>query len=117
MKRYTLVLLLVHSILANDYVWVDDKSQTELFNCDGYVTDAICCQDKICQGQSESTCTADSKRALFCGWDSSKGKCLPIRDAENNVCCQKKPMDGCKDFVSGRCPQEFQVTFFYSSGA
>merc|ERR1712241_1302465 len=91
-------------------LWIDDKSQETLYNCDGFVTDAICCQDRICQGQSESSCTSDDKRKLFCAWDSSKNKCLEVRDAKNNVCCQKKPLEGCNDLMKGRCPEQYQVS-------
>jgi len=91
-------------------LWIDDKSQENLYNCDGFVTDAICCQDRICQGQSESSCTSDDKRKLFCAWDSSKSKCLEVRDAKNNVCCQKKPLEGCNDLMKGRCPEQYQVS-------
>jgi len=91
-------------------LWNDDKSQQDKFNCDGFVTDAICCQDRLCLGQSESSCTSDDKRKLFCAWDSSKSKCLTIRDAKNNVCCQKKPLEGCNDLMKGRCPEQYQVS-------
>jgi len=91
-------------------LWIDDKSQENKYNCDGHVTDAICCQDRICQGQSESSCTSDDKRKLFCAWDSSKNKCLEVRDAKNNVCCQKKPLEGCNDLMKGRCPEQYQVS-------
>merc|ERR1712008_446319 len=91
-------------------LWNDDKSQQDKFNCDGLVTDAICCQDRLCLGQSESSCTSDDKRKLFCAWDSSKNKCLTIRDAKNNVCCQKKPLEGCNDLMKGRCPEQYQVS-------
>merc|ERR1712121_89641 len=72
--------------------------------------DAICCQDRIWQGQSESSCTSDDKRKLFCAWDSSRNKCLEDRDAKNNVCCQKKPLEGCNDLMKGRCPEQYQVS-------
>ena len=64
---------------------------------------------RLCLGQSESGCASDDKRKLFCAWDSNKGKCLAIRDAENNVCCQKKPLEGCNDLMKGRCPSQYQV--------
>lgn len=66
-------------------------------------------------GQSESSCTSDDKRKLFCAWDSSKSKCLTIRDAKNNVCCQKKPLEGCNDLMKGRCPEQYQVNLFKKS--
>ena len=66
---------------------------------------------RLCLGQSESSCTSDDKRKLFCAWDSSKSKCLTIRDAKNNVCCQKKPLEGCNDLMKGRCPEQYQVNF------
>jgi len=101
---------LICPIFASDTLWVDDKSQKDLFNCDGFVTDAICCQDKLCRGQtSESSCTSGEKRKLFCAWDSNQDKCLAVRDAKNNVCCQKKPLEGCDDLVKGRCPDQYQV--------
>jgi len=93
---------------TGDVLWVDDASKVDLYNCDGFVTDAICCQDKLCYGQSESTCTADAKRKLLCTWEA--GKCTAIRDGQNNVCCQKKPFGGCADFLKGRCPEEYQVS-------
>jgi len=111
MWRIAAILLIscTFSSLANDTLWVDDKSQQDLYNCEGHVTDAVCCQDKLCDGQSESSCLSDDKRKLFCNWDSSRGKCLEVRDVENNVCCQKPPLTGCSDIMAGRCPDEFQV--------
>jgi hypothetical protein len=96
--------------IQDSTLWVDDKTQESKYNCDGTVTDAICCQDRLCQGQSESSCSSDDKRKLFCAWDSNKSKCLSIRDAKNNVCCQKKPMEGCNDLMKGRCPPQYQVS-------
>jgi len=114
MLHHSAILLAFFTLTAFAYedstLWIDDKSQQDKFNCDGYVTDAICCQDRICQGQSESTCTSDDKRKLFCAWDSSKSKCLEVRDAQNNVCCQKKPLEGCNDLMKGRCPEQYQVS-------
>jgi len=113
MLKHTAILLafMVAAGLAEDStLWNDDKSQQDKFNCDGFVTDAICCQDRLCLGQSESGCASDDKRKLFCAWDSNKGKCLAIRDAENNVCCQKKPLEGCNDLMKGRCPSQYQVS-------
>merc|ERR1712212_215768 len=114
MKYYFAILLAFLTSAAFAYedstLWIDDKSIQDKYNCDGYVTDAICCQDRICQGQSESSCTSDDKRKLFCAWDSSKSKCLEVRDAKNNVCCQKKPLEGCNDLMKGRCPEQYQVS-------
>ena len=56
----------------------------------------------------------DEKRKLFCAWDSSKSKCLEVRDAQNNVCCQKKPLEGCNDLMKGRCPEQYQVNLKFS---
>ena len=119
MKRISTILLLtcISSNIASDVLWNDDKTQKDLYNCDGFVTDAICCQDKVCQGQtSESSCTSGEKRKLFCAWDSNHSKCLAVRDNKNNVCCQKKPIEGCDDLVKGRCPENYQVTFLLHQG-
>jgi len=94
---------------AQDAMWNDDKS-SNAFNCDGFVTDAICCQDDLCNGQDENSCTSDGKKNLFCKWDKFFQKCLAFRDRENNVCCQSKPVAGCSDLMKGVCPAHFQVT-------
>ena len=83
---------------GSDVLWSDDKS-TNAFNCDGFVTDAICCQDDLCNGHDENSCNSGDKKSIFCKWDKFFSKCLAFRDAENNVCCQSKPVAGCSDLI------------------
>merc|ERR1712079_536287 len=93
---------------GSDVLWSDDKS-TNAFNCNGFVTDAICCQDDLCNGHDENSCNSGDKKSIFCKWDKFFSKCLAFRDAENNVCCQSKPVAGCSDLMKGVCPAHFQV--------
>ena len=115
MKKISLVvsisILCGSMAFAQDAMWNDDKS-SNAFNCDGFVTDAICCQDDLCNGQDENSCTSDGKKNLFCKWDKFFQKCLAFRDRENNVCCQSKPVAGCSDLMKGVCPAHFQVLIF-----
>lgn len=109
MKKVTfLAIILPAMVFGQDVLWSDDKS-TNAFNCDGFVTDAICCQDDLCNGQDENSCNSDPKTSLFCKWDRFFSKCLAFRDVENNVCCQSKPVAGCSDLMKGVCPAHFQV--------
>ena len=95
---------------GSDVLWSDDKS-TNAFNCNGFVTDAICCQDDLCNGHDENSCNSGDKKSIFCKWDKFFSKCLAFRDAENNVCCQSKPVAGCSDLMKGVCPAHFQVMY------
>merc|ERR1712226_1274040 len=108
MKVTFLAIILPAMVFGQDVLWSDDKS-TNAFNCDGFVTDAICCQDDLCNGQDENSCNSDPKTSLFCKWDRFFSKCLAFRDVENNVCCQSKPVAGCSDLMKGVCPAHFQV--------
>jgi len=67
MKKISLVSILIlcgSMAFAQDAMWNDDKS-SNAFNCDGFVTDAICCQDDLCNGQDENSCTSDGKKKIF----------------------------------------------------
>lgn len=91
---------------TTNYVLWDDQKGTSSYNCDGHVTDAICCQDSLCDYKDEKQC-GSGKAKTFCEWKD--GKCTAWRDAKNNVCCQSKPMAGCADLMKGRCPSGYQV--------
>ena len=98
MKVTFLAIILPAMVFGQDVLWSDDKS-TNAFNCDGFVTDAICCQDDLCNGQDENSCNSDPKTSLFCKWDRFSSKCLAFKDVENNVCCQSKPLADCSDLT------------------
>jgi len=95
-----------HSLIkVDDILWDND-------NCKGHVTDAICCQDKFCTGNTESECLTDLQnfdplKAAICKWDGQK--CLYYRDQQNNVCCQSKSKPGCSELMDGTCPEHYQV--------
>ena len=67
--------------------------------CNGFVTSANCCQDDLCNGHDENSCNSDDEKSIFCKWEKFSSKCLALRDAENKVCCQSKPVAGCSDLI------------------
>ena len=107
-KSSVIILVLpALSLAMNDVLWDDDKG-SKGYNCQGHVTDAICCQDSLCNGLSEENCKS-GKAETLCHWSGKDQKCKAFRDKVNNVCCQSKPLPGCYDLMKGRCPTDYQV--------
>lgn len=97
------------SVRQQDFLWISDPTSGH-YNCDGTVTDAVCCNDNVCSSaQSSGQCTGPGKRSLLCKWLPSINKCVAFRDTANNVCCQKDGKPGCKEMAKGICPDDWQV--------
>ena len=91
-------------------IWIDDRT-ADNFNCNGTVTDAVCCMDHLCDQLSKSACLTERPHSLLCRWDDSKQECKPQKDDVGNVCCQLDPgHSACHQIlIEGKCPDDYEV--------
>ena len=91
-------------------LWIEDRLHPD-FNCQGNVTDAVCCMDHLCDHLSQSACQAGKPQNIFCQWDQKSEKCRPTKDDQGNVCCQSDPGDSaCHDIlINKKCPEGYEV--------
>ena len=101
------------TITVNAELWIDDP-QNVGYNCDGNVTDAVCCMDHLCDHLSQSACQDERPRNLLCRWDPKSQKCSPSKDSHGNVCCQTDPAgSACHDIlINQKCPEGYEVFLF-----
>ena len=95
---------------SNAELWIEDRRHPD-FNCQGNVTDAVCCMDHLCDNLSQSKCQAGKPQNIFCQWDQKSEKCRPTKDDQGNVCCQSDPGDSaCHDIlINKKCPEGYEV--------
>ena len=91
-------------------LWIEDRLHPD-FNCQGNVTDAVCCMDHLCDHLSQSACQDGKPQNIFCQWDQKSEKCRPTKDDQGNVCCQSDPGDSaCHDIlINKKCPEGYEV--------
>ena len=91
-------------------LWIGDPFHPD-FNCQGNVTDAVCCLDHLCDHLSQSACQDGKPRNIFCQWDQTSQKCRPTKDDQGNVCCQSDPgASACHDIlINKKCPEGYEV--------
>ena len=95
-------------------LWIGDPFHPD-FNCQGNVTDAVCCLDHLCDHLSQSACQDGKPRNIFCQWDQTSQKCRPTKDDQGNVCCQSDPgASACHDIlINKKCPEGYEVNPIY----
>ena len=104
------IVFLMFLATSNAELWIGDPFHPDV-NCQGNVTDAVCCLDHLCDHLSQSACQDGKPRNIFCQWDQTSQKCQPTKDDQGNVCCQSDPgASACHDIlINKKCPQGYEV--------